>query len=60
MGYIIVVHHPVASNAEPPMGWLALDGEERTYHLSPANDTGFIHGCPEYSIVVLTSVLVIT
>ncbi len=42
------------------MGWLALDWEERTYHLYLANDSGFIHGGPEYSIVVLNGVLVIT
>ncbi len=42
------------------MGWLALDWEERTYHLSPVDDTGFIHAGPEYSIVVLNDVLVIT
>ncbi len=60
VGYIVAVHHPVASNAEPPMGLLALSWEERTYHLSPANDTGFIHSSPEYSIVVLNEVLAIT
>jgi hypothetical protein len=59
VGYIVGVQHPVESNAEPPVGWLTLDWEERTYHLSPADNIGFIYGGPEYHIVVLNGVIVI-
>jgi hypothetical protein len=56
--YFVSVYHQTPPNTPAPPGIFAIDYNGAEYTLIQANDSGFLFGGAEYSVVVLGGVLV--